>query len=408
MIGTAPRIASRGSAMVLVLLAIALAFVMGLTFLATSSTLTQSAETMADHARARQIAESGLLIAIQYVQENPDWHVRRNDGTWIDNHAIHGGSVTVTGHSTGGRFDPLRLAAEGRYGGARHRVEAALVSEHQPFGFAVSAAVQLSNNTIIDSYNSAEGPYGTGDMDDALVSTNTTAAGGVSLQHTSMIRGSVYVGKGGNPSTVISHPAKVTGVKAALQYAMDFPSPAAMPAITDHYGDQTYSGGTVTISEDRRYGRLDISGGTVRITDHVTIRVDNDFNVVNTGTLVIDDGASLRIYVGEDILFQNSARVNAGGDPVQLTVFGIGSNQLHVIQNSAIFSGIFDAPTSGLKVQNEVNFYGVAMIDRLEAQNDIGGIHIDRNPALIEANPRLRSRVAGGVGTFRVVSWTDH
>lgn len=84
-----------GSSMVLVMLAVAVAFLMGLTFLTTSTTVTGVAQVMVDQARARQVAESGLMLAADYVRQEPDWKEKRGSGVWLTQAPMLDGAVSI-------------------------------------------------------------------------------------------------------------------------------------------------------------------------------------------------------------------------------------------------------------------------------------------------------------------------
>jgi len=87
-----------GSAMILVLLAVSIALVLGLTFLASSTTVTAISQTMDHHAQSRQIAESGLRMAFSYVQQTPGWRQARTSGAWVNNLSVFDGTVLITGN----------------------------------------------------------------------------------------------------------------------------------------------------------------------------------------------------------------------------------------------------------------------------------------------------------------------
>ena len=87
----------RGSALLLVILAAAIAFTLGLTFLATSGTTTAVAATMDQHAQARQIAESGVDLTLAYVKLNSNWRSQRPQGVWVNAMSMNGGTLSVSG-----------------------------------------------------------------------------------------------------------------------------------------------------------------------------------------------------------------------------------------------------------------------------------------------------------------------
>jgi|GEM_PF-4927156 len=85
----------RGSAMLLVLVAVAIATVVGVTFVSTASMTTQVVEVIDDHTQARQIAESGLRLGIAYLEQEPNWQALRTNGTWVTELDIHGGKASL-------------------------------------------------------------------------------------------------------------------------------------------------------------------------------------------------------------------------------------------------------------------------------------------------------------------------
>ncbi len=93
-----------GSVMILVMLAVAMATVLGLTFLASSTTVTDISQTLIHHAKARQIAESGLANAIKYIQVTPNWRDTRQAGLWFDRLPLFTGNTSVSA-----KFDSAAL-----------------------------------------------------------------------------------------------------------------------------------------------------------------------------------------------------------------------------------------------------------------------------------------------------------
>ncbi len=90
------RPADRGAVMLLALVAVAIGFVVGLTFLALSTTAVDDANVMSHHAQSRQIAESGLGAVLRYVSDSPGWRATQPQGEWIHELAWLGGTLSVT------------------------------------------------------------------------------------------------------------------------------------------------------------------------------------------------------------------------------------------------------------------------------------------------------------------------
>src|ERR1043165_7397069 len=85
----------RGAIMILALLAVAIAFVLGMTFVASTTPTLNAAGTLVHHAQARQIAESGLGVTIAYVERTPNWRAARVPGVWVDDLEMLGGKVHI-------------------------------------------------------------------------------------------------------------------------------------------------------------------------------------------------------------------------------------------------------------------------------------------------------------------------
>lgn len=175
-----PRRPRRGSAMILVLIAVGIAFVMGLTFLASATTTTGISQTMAHHAQARQIAESGLATAVRYVQQTSNWRDVRSSGTWIDNVALLGGTVSINGEfpsaagvpvtdqsfeQTTGQMDvpPLSPPMSGTIGGWQVQRTATIVTGPTvpQLSIAASASAPNGSNAATISFGASVNGSGT-------------------------------------------------------------------------------------------------------------------------------------------------------------------------------------------------------------------------------------------------------
>lgn len=87
----------RGAVLLLVLLAVAIAMVGGLTFLVSSTTASGIAVSVDEHAQSRQIAESGIDLALRYMSTSETWMIDQPNGTWVNAESLEGGTVTITG-----------------------------------------------------------------------------------------------------------------------------------------------------------------------------------------------------------------------------------------------------------------------------------------------------------------------
>lgn len=82
-------------ALILVLGGVMVAAIMGAVFLAISSTSTSMMRVLDDHMQARHIAEGGVMLAIRYIEQTPDWHLKRTGGVWTESYELYGGEVAI-------------------------------------------------------------------------------------------------------------------------------------------------------------------------------------------------------------------------------------------------------------------------------------------------------------------------
>ncbi|MFN3168488.1 MAG: LamG domain-containing protein [Phycisphaeraceae bacterium] len=116
--------------MLLVLIAVAVATILALSFLAAQRPTAVVASNIDRKAKARQIAESALKMAIDYVNQDADWRTDKASGTWMTDAALDGGTFTLTGIDaldgdfTNDTSEPVTLSVVATYQGVTHRVSA--------------------------------------------------------------------------------------------------------------------------------------------------------------------------------------------------------------------------------------------------------------------------------------------
>jgi len=87
----------RGVALLLALLAVTVATMVAYSFVSAQSTTISISRNVTDQLQARYIAESGLRLAIAYIDREPDWRDDQSNGTWVSDYSIAGGTFTVVG-----------------------------------------------------------------------------------------------------------------------------------------------------------------------------------------------------------------------------------------------------------------------------------------------------------------------
>ncbi len=176
---TLPLHQPRGIAMVLVLITLAMATVLGLTFLNTQSTTSSISENVSRQASARGIAESAMNITIDHIRNNADWRTTYTDGIWVSNQSLNNGTFNVTvndgtidntGQITGdgdlanSLTDNIVITATGYFNGVTHTVKSEITptptSTTPPTRVlmvvpnpASLAADDLARQTLLQSWN---------------------------------------------------------------------------------------------------------------------------------------------------------------------------------------------------------------------------------------------------------------
>ncbi len=137
-----------GIALVLVMISVAMAVILSLSFLNAQVTASGVSENVARRARAQAVAESGLDLALAYMNTTTDWRSQRASGTWVTDYAIAGGRVTVIGQDgqdTDGDqvvegdanfandlTEPVTLTSMGTFDGVTHVVHAVVTPVPPP------------------------------------------------------------------------------------------------------------------------------------------------------------------------------------------------------------------------------------------------------------------------------------
>ena len=127
-----------GVAMLLVLFAVTVVFVLTFAMVATQSVSVQLSRNIATGAQARTIAESGLEMAVTYILGNENWRTEQEHGAWIQDYSFAGGTFTVYGEDgedtnndgivegdgdlANNSLDLLTVTVVGTYQGTKHTV----------------------------------------------------------------------------------------------------------------------------------------------------------------------------------------------------------------------------------------------------------------------------------------------
>ncbi len=273
-------------------------------------------------------------------------------------------------------------------------------------GVASNNTVELKNNARIDSYDSAAGEYGGGNVTaEATVATNHTGNNRIKLANNSQIHGSVYTGVGSNPTNVVNvgNNATLTGTKTALSAAMPVPSsitwPVGMPA---NEGDYSINN-TQTFNSDRHFDKLELkNNGKLYISGHVRILCEEEFTVDNNAEVILNPGATLMVYVNDKVEFKNNAKVNNDSTRAGDFRLLILDNKKLTIDNNAKVAARVE--TEGeVELKNNGELFGSMTAHGVVTLDNNAKIHVDTDlPSVTGIKPPLVDSARGNDGTYTV------
>lgn len=116
--------------MLVVLIAVGVATILALSFLASQGPTSVVAKNIDRKAKARQIAESALKMAIDYVNEDADWRTDKTNGQWMSATSLDGGTFELFGTDeddgdlSDDTADQVLLSVVATFEGVTHRVSA--------------------------------------------------------------------------------------------------------------------------------------------------------------------------------------------------------------------------------------------------------------------------------------------
>ncbi|MFP4081455.1 MAG: hypothetical protein ACLFVG_01720 [Candidatus Aminicenantes bacterium] len=311
------------------------------------------------------------------------------------------------------------------------------------FGFFAHQGIEAKTNLFVDSYDSREGAYGTGNERGTKGHTGTNNTQNqsifISQGSSSEIYGNLASGFGTDPEGIdevidIPEGTDFRGEKRIL------PSEFEMPEVDllnlpprdlfendydfstwyDEYGEldmATYYRGdfqsikkeTTILTQDDSgvYSSFEIvTNSTVRIEGNVALYITDpngaEFLMKNNSSLEIADGSCLTLILGNTSFYMNNNTVqNSSQVPSNLIILGTDefTGEMTWENNVDTHAAIY-VPRAAVNFSNaNVDLYGAVVCNYLEFKNNMD-VHYDE--ALAEL-----SWIKGGIPYWVVVSWQD-
>lgn len=378
----------RGSALVLVTIAVVLLSLIGVGLLQAGLGSRLLAIKSVHKVKAWSAADAGLTMALYEMNEklkNKPW----DDGSlpeatnvclpYCDGVC----SYTVTGNLGSG----YSITSIGESSEAQKTVSTSIELKGL-FDNAIltKADLTLKSGTLINGYNS-QNPLDT--STDADIGTQSTSDSSIILNSGVIVNGDVRVGLGGNPDTAIKDlGATVAGGKYGAPENDPLPEITA-PAGLFYMGTAIDAkGSTVTVgpADNGTYtgidlkstglpGVLEIDGGAVEL--HIT----GDIEVGQSCEIVVKDGSSLTIYVDGDIHCREGSGINVENPAKEaqtLKLYATGEDtQYFDIKANSEWVGVIYAPNADVDLYANGDVYGSVTANNFSFKAG-GNYHYDK------------------------------
>lgn len=268
-------------------------------------------------------------------------------------------SYTVTGDSNSG----YTIESIGKSNQARRKVSSSLQLQG-PFesSLFVQGTLVLKAGTLVDGYNSLD----PSDTDIKVqVGTNSILPDSVVLNSGVTVNGDIFVGVGGDVESVIQDQGAITGERYAINEEAVFPD-ITVPTLSDKDMEINIHGTTLTVgpADSGEYdgielkravnqGILEIDGGDVVL--HVT----GDIKLGQDCEIVINEGASLTLYLDSDLVAGNNAGINNKNPPEKFKLYGTGGEEQQLdLKAKGDFFGAVYAPNADVIINAGGDIYG--------------------------------------------------
>jgi len=401
-----------GSILALTLLVMAAIFFFGLLYLSfyqAEKTLAQKAET---DLIALEAASAGIQDALYQLKKNPWWSagfsavtLPRSGATytmsfnsgqtavpWSTNNSQ--GTSPVTGSR--GRTVPaglIHLVSVGVSGKSK-KVEEALVlaAAGSPFNGAafVNSNISLQGNVLVDSWNSAQGPYAqTSQQSGGNIGTNLGTNGIVELQGNVTVAGNVSLGTGGSPASI-----QAGGSSSYISSSVNAPQtyPFQTPPSGINQGDISYGSNTSATLAPGTYRNLSLSGDSTVQLQPGNYVFTGDISLEGNSQILVPSNGQAVFYTGGDIHLTGNSISNTPQRPQNLVIFGgPGTTEVHISGNGSAYMALY-APAAKIEINGNAGIFGAIVADSLSMQGN-AGIHFDQS---------LRTLSFGGSGAVTV------
>jgi Tfp pilus assembly protein PilX/cytoskeletal protein CcmA (bactofilin family) len=330
------------------------------------------------------LAEAGVQRAFLAARNN-DWDGWSSDAggnkSFNANLANTGGaySIAISGLST----NSPTISSTGTISGITNqsRLLQATLRRQSPFTSAVFGknSVSLSGNARTDSYNSAAGSYGAGNVGaNGDVATNAHTAGAITLTGNARINGDANTGSDG--TITLTGNARVTGniTDTSNINLSAVIVPESLTGLSSAGNISVGGNNSVTLAGgDYKYSSISVSGnGRLTINGDTNIYLTNasSLSVSGNGRLVVN--GSLKIYADGNCLVSGNGIANSTLLAQNFILYGTNTaTAIQVSGNGDLYGAIY-APAANINLNGNGAVYGSLVGATVDLSGN-AGLHYD-------------------------------
>ncbi len=399
----------RGVAMLLVLVALGTATILTTAYLASRDNSAAIGENIAESARARWAAYSGLEAAIAVLQTQANWQTSHKNGKLLDDFPLSGALVDLdlidltTGQPPTADSTNVELRVTAVVDGVAQtaRAVAKVYGLHRKITVDLSEFVIFADDRIVLEGSATTTRWAKAPLSNLgarmALGTRKLVAGTVNVAaDAAVIDATVYTGPGSSSSLVINSSGTVIDQSEVpdLIPLPAAPEPAvALPSDLE-YPELKLAGTAETLSEDARHGRIQLTTASLTLDDGVTLTVDGDMKMaasairvsghatlvvygrmeLDFSAILLEDGATLDAYLADrfemhaayignerDAFFNDIAGGESWMDVRRIKIFGLPSAAATwTVDHSSVIKGSVYAPQAGFELRESALYGRVA------------------------------------------------
>ncbi|MFH0839710.1 MAG: hypothetical protein V1883_01680 [Candidatus Omnitrophota bacterium] len=385
---------------VLVVLFVMFALVGAFLFLATGARLIN--ERYHENAAALYLAEAGVDYSIWEINYggadfsgwtgDPAIEATKSINNIQDSDGNIYGNVNISVYNFGQNIVTVRSAGTftSLTGPQVSRTIQVILKEHKLFNYAIltSEGIDMSGSVTIDSYDSAQGPYGGSNVfQNGDIVTNNQGDPAITISGNNVaVNGDAATGPGG---TIDDPHGDITG--GTYDNAEIFMPSVSVPASLT----SLVSGGVINHSEtlstgDYKYDSLDLNANkTLTLNGDVNLYLTEDPSIQLTGAGQIVVNGSASIYFDGDLQLSGKGVLNTSADPSSFALYGTDSATDVSITGVGAFYGTLYAPSTHLSASGNSDIYGAVATKDTSVSGVAGNTAIHFDEQLIEDSPTM-------------------